>query len=625
MKKYLSLLLIAVLALSLFAGCSKQVNNNVVNSTMDEYLVAEKVGTVNRDFFSTSAAGLYYTEDGMTGVMSIEGLHDTGAVYTDCIQQNNYFAVRKNTDYSLNKIDSLNTYALINGKGETLLPASFAKFYFISSRYVVAYTVTERTFEDDEKAVCTLHDYDADAKADFRGTWELYDLTTGKKVPGVNGNTSKTPICYGKYVVFYDTSDNRNVVDNNGTPIVEGADLFNDGSYAIEGKNGAVYDENGKELFSYDLTGYVPYSMTDDGARYIAKLYNNDSTTYALMDKSGAIVSAEFPEIYSAYGDLILSENKIYNLEGKNVLEGEYDSLYFDSMFGSHWIARNDKAYTMIDKNGGVYFAGVDSNKETVFISDFVANVKKDDKYYYYSHKDQDFTIEGYSFAPWIVKTPNQNGRYDLIDTMTGKTLLEGYESYSYTARNAFAYYVYAKYEGGADVYLIISSGQMEEYANKKTNLLDDLIAAFAKEGINVTIDKESGEMALDSSVLFGGDSAELTAEGKTFLNKFIKVYTQVAFSDKYEGFISKTMVEGHTAPVAGSSLAVSLPLSEQRAANVKNYCLSAETGVDVSVLADKLEDVGYGNAQPIQNADGEVDMAASRRVSFRFLIAIDL
>ncbi len=624
MKKYVSLILVGLLLLSLFAGCSKQVNNNVVNATLDEYLVAEKVGTVNRDMFSTTAAGLYYSEDDKFGVMSIEGLHDTGAIYTDCKQQNNYFAVRKNADYSLSKIDSLNTYGLINGKGESIVPMKYADFYFIGDRYVAAITVTERTYDDDEAAVCTLRDYDADQKFDYKGSWCVYDLATGKTVPGVTGKASGKPIAYGKYLVYYQDSD-RVVVDNNGKPLVEGADLFDDGSYAIEGKTGAVYDEDGKELFAYDLTNYTPYAMTNDGERYIGRLSNDGTTTYVLMDKTGAVISAEFPEIYSVYGDLILSENKIYNLEGENVLEGKYNSLYFDSMFGSHWIARDDKAYTMIDKTGGVYFAGVENNKTNVYISDFVAYTKKEDDYYFYSHKDQDYTIEGYSFAPWIVRTPSQNGRYDLVDTMTGKTLLEGYESYSYTARNAFAYYVYAKYEGGADVYLIISSAQMEEYANKKTNLLDDLIAAFAKEGINVSIDKESGEMALDSSVLFGGDSADLTAEGKTFLNKFIKVYTEVAFSEKYDGFISKTMVEGHTAPVSGSSYAASLPLSEQRAANVKAYCLSAETGVDVSALADTLEDVGYGNSQPIQNENGEVDMAASRRVSFRFLIAIEL
>ena len=625
MKKYVSLTLVALLLLSLFAGCSKQVNNNVVNSTLTDYLVAEKVGTINRDNFMTNESGLTYSDNGMYGIISYEGLNDTGAIYTECTSKRQYFAVRTNADYSLNKIESLNVYGLVNGKGETLIPLKYADFYFISDRYVVAYTVTERTFDEDEKAVCKLHDYDADDSAEYRGSWCLYDLTTGKIVPGVTGTTDKTPISYGRYVVYYDAVDTRFVVDENGKALPEDAKLFDDGSYSIEGKTGTVYGEDGKELFAYDLTGFIPSSITYDRQYYVASQYGDEGTKYVVMDKTGAVISAEFDDYFTVYGDLLISENKIYNFEGKNVLEGDYNSLYFDDMFGSHWIARNDKAYTMIDKNGGVYFAGVDSKKETVYTGDFVANVKKDDDYYYYSHKDHDYTIKGYNFAPWIVKTPSVNGRYDLIDTMTGKTLLEGYESYSYVARNAFAYYVFAKYEGGADVYLIISSAQMEEYTNKKTNLLDDLIAAFAAEGINVTIDKESGEMALDSSVLFGGDSAELTADGKAFLNKFIKVYTEVAFSEKYQGFISKTMVEGHTAPVSGSTYASSLPLSEQRAANVKAYCLSAETGVNVSMLADTLEDVGYGNSQPIQNENGEVNMEASRRVSFRFLIAIDL
>ena len=134
----------------------------------------------------------------------------------------------------------------------------------------------------------------------------------------------------------------------------------------------------------------------------------------------------------------------------------------------------------------------------------------------------------------------------------------------------------------------------------------------------------ENGEIALDSSVLFGGDSAELTASGKTFLNKFIKAYTTVAFSEKYEGFISKTMVEGHTAPVNGSTYASGLQLSEERALNVKNYCLSAETGVDVSKISKSLENVGYSNSQPVYDKDGKVNMAASRRVSFRFIVNVD-
>jgi len=115
-----------------------------------------------------------------------------------------------------------------------------------------------------------------------------------------------------------------------------------------------------------------------------------------------------------------------------------------------------------------------------------------------------------------------------------------------------------------------------------------------------------------------------LTSEGKTFLNKFIKAYTTVAFSKKYEGFISKTMVEGHTAPIDGSTYASGLQLSEERALNVKEYCLSKETGVDVSKISKTLVDVGYSNSKPVYDANGEVDLAACRRVSFRFIVNVD-
>lgn len=165
---------------------------------------------------------------------------------------------------------------------------------------------------------------------------------------------------------------------------------------------------------------------------------------------------------------------------------------------------------------------------------------------------------------------------------------------------------------------------KVEEIVEKKDNLLNDLIAAFKAAGIKVNVDETTGELALDSSVLFGGDSAVLTSEGKTFLNKFVDVYTSIVFSDKYAGFVSKTMIEGHTAPVSGSTYESGLPLSEQRANNVKDYCVSSETGVDTSKLAANLEAIGLSNSKPVYDNSGKVDMAASRRVSFRFIINLE-
>ncbi len=170
-----------------------------------------------------------------------------------------------------------------------------------------------------------------------------------------------------------------------------------------------------------------------------------------------------------------------------------------------------------------------------------------------------------------------------------------------------------------------LTENQLDAIIEKKENLMEDLAKAFTDAGITVTVDSKTGELAMDSSVLFGGDSAELTADGKAFLNKFVNVYTTTVFSEKYTGFVQKTMVEGHTAPLSTSTYESGLPLSKKRAENVKNYCVSSETGVDTSKLAAALESVGYSNSKPIYNTDGSVNMTASRRVSFRFIINLDI
>lgn len=172
-----------------------------------------------------------------------------------------------------------------------------------------------------------------------------------------------------------------------------------------------------------------------------------------------------------------------------------------------------------------------------------------------------------------------------------------------------------------------ITEDAMKIIIEKKQNILYNLELAFRQAGISVNINKVSGEIALDSSVLFGGDSAELSAAGKEFLKKFITVYSTVVLNDEYDGFISKVLVEGHTAPTAGATYESDLPLSQQRADNVKNYCLSSETGIsadNAAELQSVLEAAGLSNSKPVKDAAGTVDMDASRRVTFRFLINLD-
>ena len=628
-KGFIAIALVVTIALTLF-GCKKQpVNNNVVNAQFDDFLVVEKIGNVNRNSFNTAEGGLFYKDDnGLYGIQSYEGLYDTGAIYATCVENDKYFSVSKTVARDQYDISGLNSVGLVDCKGKVIVPMNYADVDVLNERFVKATAVTEMTYSEDNALIFYSNDGGFSVFPDeddyfYKGVWYIYDITTGEMVKGATGTNDDYVTARGNLISFTDDAGNKKTLLADGTELTGFKKIMEDGSYTVEEKDGTYYDKDGKVLFTYSLQDYIPYDVNNDSI--IASKYVDSAYKYVVMDKTGKVLSAEFDEYIYVYGEVIECGNKIYNFEGKNLIDGEYTSVYYDKMFGNTWMLYNDDAYTMIDKDGGVYFAGVYDDDSSVNSYDFVASKKIDDVRYYYSHKDQDFTIEGYSFAPWIVKTSSDNFMYNLVDTMSGETLLEGYNGYSYTAKSALSYYVYAKYNGGTDVYLVVANSQLDEVAKKKANLLDELIAAFDAEGIKVTINKETGEMLLDSSVLFGGDSAVLTDEGKTFLNKFIKVYTTVAFSDKYSGFISKTMIEGHTAPISGSTYEGSLPLSQERADNVKNYCLSAETGVNVSDIANTLEAVGYSNSQPVYGADGNVDLDASRRVSFRFLVNIDI
>ena len=159
---------------------------------------------------------------------------------------------------------------------------------------------------------------------------------------------------------------------------------------------------------------------------------------------------------------------------------------------------------------------------------------------------------------------------------------------------------------------------QIQQIIEKRENLLTDLAAAYREAGLNVTVNEETGEIIMDSSVLFGVDSSDVSADGQAFLAQFINVYTSVVFNEKYSGFVSTIMVEGHTD--TSGDYDYNLELSQKRADSVKAYCLSVEND-HADALAEMLVAAGYSYTNPIYDENGEVDMNASRRVAFRFLI----
>lgn len=190
-------------------------------------------------------------------------------------------------------------------------------------------------------------------------------------------------------------------------------------------------------------------------------------------------------------------------------------------------------------------------------------------------------------------------------------------------------YWKWVPYSSNLDLFVDGSIENLEKeeldvVIDKKNDLLAELIIAFSKEGITVSVDELTGELAMDASVLFGGDSSELTTEGKAFLNKFVNAYTSVIYSEKFDGFVTNTIVEGHTALLSGSTYESGLPLSQERADKVLAYCTSSEIEADTTKLAKAIEAVGCSNSKPIYYDNGSVNKEASRRVSFRFIVKVE-
>lgn len=637
-KKLLALLLVGVMLLS-FAACGGKDEpdneaNELTKGAMPENLMVEKVGSLATDKFFTAEGGLYYKDEatGKFGVMSLEGNHDTGAVYAACTNKGLNFEVSKVRNRKVAEVETLNDAGLIDGKGNVIVPERYAYISTLSDRYFLAVKATRYVSKKEDSIICyTDGDMDqatsnviADPEKDtlFAGEWVVYDKTTGKTVPGVKGDYDPSIVAHGALLSYKDAEDNRHIVDPNGKEI-ECNTLFSDGSYSVEGKIGTVYNDKGEKLFDYELDSYIPKNF--EGEYYSASLYKDGKTVYVVMDKTGKVISSEFGTRPSFYGKLLLVDNAVYDVTGKNVIKGSYEYIKTSTMFSDYYFLKNNDTYTLINSKGEVLFEDEGSKNKLINTTDFTAYEKADSDYMYYSYKDKAYSIKGFSFAPWLVKTAANNYLYNVVNVISGETILEGYDSYTYTTVRGTAYYVYAKYDGGTDIYLIVNEAQLADLVQKKENLLNDLIASFEKEGVKVTVNKETGELSMDSSVLFGGDSSELTADGKAFLDKFVRAYTAIAYSDEYDGFISKTFVEGHTAPTADATYAGDMQLSVDRATNVKNYCVSTTDGAAVKHFSDNLEAVGYSNSQPVYTADGSVDMAASRRVSFRFMLNIDL
>lgn len=171
-----------------------------------------------------------------------------------------------------------------------------------------------------------------------------------------------------------------------------------------------------------------------------------------------------------------------------------------------------------------------------------------------------------------------------------------------------------------------VTTEQVVTLVDNRNTILQRLKEAFAAAGIEVDINEKTGQVNLDSSILYGFDDATLSQEGKDFLDRFLGVYASVILSEECSGFVSGIEIEGHTD--TSGKYDYNLKLSQERADSVANYCLTeSNSGLSAEQLAAfsaMTTTVGRSYDDPIYNSDGTVNMEASRRVVFRFRLSTD-
>ena len=189
------------------------------------------------------------------------------------------------------------------------------------------------------------------------------------------------------------------------------------------------------------------------------------------------------------------------------------------------------------------------------------------------------------------------------------------------------------EYEQQLDAYrdeLQKKQGQLEQMVGVKAQIVQQLSSALRKSGIDVSVDEQTGAIALPSQMLFTTNSATLSDGGQKYLRRFLPVYLDVLLSDEFRSDVAEIIIEGHTD--SNGTYLHNLQLSQERALSVANYVLgdsfmSDTLGLNASAKKTLLGLVtasGRSFSAPVLDANGDEDQNASRRVEIKFRLKDD-
>jgi len=160
---------------------------------------------------------------------------------------------------------------------------------------------------------------------------------------------------------------------------------------------------------------------------------------------------------------------------------------------------------------------------------------------------------------------------------------------------------------------------QIDDLLGVRTQIIQDLSQAFAQNNLNVKVNEDTGDIMLDSSLLFTSGGDVLLPAGQAQLSRLIPVYLSVLLRPEYNDYVAEIIIEGHT-DSKGSYL-FNLQLSQDRALGVATYMLEMPglSAAQRQKLQTILTAKGRSYADLIFFPDGRENMDASRRVEIQF------
>ncbi len=162
---------------------------------------------------------------------------------------------------------------------------------------------------------------------------------------------------------------------------------------------------------------------------------------------------------------------------------------------------------------------------------------------------------------------------------------------------------------------------QIDQIIGVKADVIEALKNEFSKNNITVDIDAQTGALTLEASVMFDYDQAELTDAGKQALEQILPIYCKVLLQDDYMKYLAEIIIDGYTD--TDGDYSYNLQLSQQRSLAVAQYLLDIQGNFLDATQSQNLEKYltvnGHSMANPVLDANGNVDKDASRRVEVKF------